>query len=624
MSRTEEFRNHYRQVVDSLALPDRIALVYRPEACLAERESRSVWLLRRRCDEAPYVLKIAREGGEDLEEEFRLLTQLYPALAGRVPLAADCFRQEETVYLVRSYLPGQSLTRYLDRTGPCDEASCRQMGLKLLSLLDQLHRMDPPIIHRDIKPDNIIIGPDGDVGLIDFGIARQYKPHRNSDTRIMGSSVTAAPEQYGFAQTDERTDLYALGATLIWTLTGSYDRDSLEGAPVSRRLKGILRKCTAFNPDDRYPTAAALKDGLGGKARGRQRKLLAAVCALALCLGAAGAVALPRMQGSQPVEFSSYCLELAVREELDRPLGEITYSDLEQVERLALLGNEVLEDPSSYSYYMNDMRHLLRRCVRPVPAGQYAQPEGSMAVPAADLRPVPLEGLPITTLVLCDNSIEDPSPLSSLTSLSTLWLGGNTPSDLTPLAGLTKLRDLNLDGVDDSGQLTPLDSLTPLADLPLVRLSLGWRTVSDGDWSVLGTLPLLEELSLWAPPEEAVAALVERDQLPILNVGLLPCEDLSILAGCPVVDLRLHTGQNSLTGAGELPRLRNLGLFASNVTDLSPLAQAELLETFCFNGPALPDFSPLSNLPRLNTVLVPQSMTAAAEAACPGRVSLLN
>lgn len=511
MSRAEDFCQDYKQVVDSLALPDRIALVYRPEACLAERESRSVWLLRRRCDEAPYVLKIAREGGEDLEEEFRLLTQLYPALAGRVPLAADCFRQEETVYLVRSYLPGQSLTRYLDRTGPCDEASCRQMGLKLLSLLDQLHRMDPPIIHRDIKPDNIIIGPDGDVGLIDFGIARQYKPHRDSDTRIMGSSVTAAPEQYGFAQTDERTDLYALGATLIWTLTGSYDRDSLEAAPVSRQLKGVLRKCTAFSPEDRYPTAAALKDGLGGKARGRQRKLLAAVCALALCLGAAGAVALPRMQGSQPVEFSSYCLELAVREELDRPLGEITYSDLEQVERLALLGNEVLEDPSSYSYYMNDMT-------------------------------------------------------------------GDT----------------------------------------------SYGDVSDGDWSVLGTLPLLEELSLWAPPEEAVAALVERDQLPILNVGLLPCEDLSILAGCPVVDLRLHAGQNSLEGAGDLPRLRNLGLFASNVTDLSPLAEADLLETFCFNGPALPDFSPLSALPRLNTVLVPQSMTAAAEAACPGRVSLLG
>lgn len=248
MSRTEDFCQDYKQVVDSLALPDRIALVYRPEACLAERQGRSVWLLRRRCDDAPYILKITQAGGEDLEEEFRLLAQLYPALAGHVPLGADCFRQGDTAYLVRSYLPGESLTRRIERQGPLGEEACRQLGGKMAALLERLHRMNPPIIHRDIKPDNIIIGPDGEVGLIDFGIARQYKPHQDSDTRIMGSSVTAAPEQYGFAQTDQRADLYALGATLIWTLTGSYDRDSLEAAPVSRQLKGVLRKCTAFSP----------------------------------------------------------------------------------------------------------------------------------------------------------------------------------------------------------------------------------------------------------------------------------------------------------------------------------------------------------------------------------------
>lgn len=625
MTRAEEFCQDYGPVVDSLDLPDRVALAYRPEACLAERQNRSVWLLRRRCDDAPFILKIARAEGEDLEEEFRLLTQLYPALAGHVPVGVDCFRAEDVVYLVRSCLPGESLTRHLDRTGPCDEGACRRLGLKLTGLLEQLHRLSPPIIHRDIKPDNIIISPDRDVGLIDFGIARQYKPHQDSDTRIMGSSVTAPPEQYGFSQTDERADLYALGATLIWTLTGSYDRDSLETAPVSPGLKKVLRKCTAFSPDDRYPTAAALKHALSGKPR-RGRALLGAVagaaCALALCAGVVVGVVLPRMQAARTVAFPSYCLELAVRDALDQPDEEITYGDLKQVERLALLGNEVLEDPSSYTYYMNDT-------TGDTSYGDVS--DLSLLASMPNLKEVwlcrqqitdlsPLEGLPITTLVLCDNAIEDLSPLASLTSLNTLWLGGNTPSDLTPLAGLTRLRDLNLDGVDDSGQLTPLDSLTPLTNLPLVRLSLGWRTVSDGDWSVLGTLPLLEEVSLWGPPEEAVAALCERDQLPILNVGLLPCEDLSILAGCQVVDLRLHTGQISLEGAGELPRLRNLGLFSSQVTDLSPLAQADLLETFNFNGPAVPDFSPLSGLPRLHMVLVPQSMMEQAERACPGLV----
>lgn len=629
MSRTEDFCQDYRQVVDSLALPDRIALAYRPEACLAERQGRSVWLLRRRCDDAPYILKIAQAGGEDLEEEFRLLTQLYPALAGHVPLGADCFRQGDGVYLIRSYLPGESLTRRLERQGPWDEAACRQLGIKLTALLERLHQMDPPIIHRDIKPDNIIIGPDGDVGLIDFGIARQYKPHQVSDTRIMGSSVTAAPEQYGFTQTDQRADLYALGATLIWTLTGSYDRDSLTETAVSPQLKTILRKCTAFSPDDRYPSAAALQDALSRRT-GRPRPLrrVAAACALAAAagMGLVMGVLLPQAQSARTVEFPSHCLELAVRKELDRPLGEITYGDLAQVERLALVGNEVLEDPSSYSYYMNDMTGDTSR-------GDVSDLSLLASMPnlgqvwlcrqqITDLSP--LEGLPLTTLVLCDNYIEDLSPLSSLTGLNTLWLGGNTPSDLTPLAGLTMLRDLNLDGIKGEG-LTPLDSLAPLADLPLVRLSLGGRWVSDGDWSVLAQLPLLEEVCLWAPPEEAVAALVERSQLPILNVGLLPCEDLSILAGCQVVDLRLHAGQNTLEGAEDLPRLRNLGLFASNVADLSPLLQAELLETFCFTGSTRQvDFSVLSAGSPYLRILVPQNLVEQAEAACPGRVTPLN
>ena len=629
MSRTEDFCQDYKQVVDSLALPDRIALVYRPEACLAERQGRSVWLLRRRCDDAPYILKITQAGGEDLEEEFRLLAQLYPALAGHVPLGADCFRQGDGVYLVRSYLPGESLTRRIERQGPWGEEACRQLGEKLAALLERLHRMDPPIIHRDIKPDNIIIGPDGDVGLIDFGIARQYKPHQDSDTRIMGSSVTAAPEQYGFTQTDQRADLYALGATLIWTLTGSYDRDSLTEAAVSPQLKTILRKCTAFSPEDRYPSAVALQDALSRRTgRARALRRVAAACALAAAagMGLVIGMVLPQAQSARTVEFPSHCLELAVREALDRPLGEITYGDLEQVERLALVGNEVLEDPSSYSYYMNDMTGDTSR-------GDVS--DLSLLASMPNLEEVwlcrqqitdlsPLEGLPLTTLVLCDNYIEDLSPLSSLTGLTTLWLGGNTPSDLTPLAGLTMLRNLNLDGAG-SDQLTPLNSLAPLAGLPLIRLSLGGRSVSDGDWSVLAQLPLLEEVSLWAPPEEAVAALVERVQLPILNVGLLPCEDLSILAGCQVVDLRLHAGQNSLEGAGDLPRLRNLGLFASNVADLSPLLQADLLETFCFaSSTRQVDFSVLSAGSPYLRILVPQNLVEQAEAACPGRVSLLG
>ena len=394
----------------------------------------------------------------------------------------------------------------------------------------------------------------------------------------------------------------------------------------------MLRKCAAFAPDDRYPTAAAFRAALtrrpGLARRHRWAAVLAGVLAAAGITGclAAGVVA-PRLQAGKAVEFSSYCLELAVRDALDRPEGEITYGDLEQVERLALLGDQVLEDPESYTFYMNDM-------TGDSTYGDLADLTLLASMPnltelwlcrqrITDLSP--LEGLPLTTLVLCNNEISDLTPLASLTDLRVLWLGSNPAADLSPLAGLTSLQDLNLDGNALREEAVPLISLAPLEGLELTRLSLGWRAVSDGDWSLLTELSTLEEVALWAPPEEAVAALVERDQLPILNVGELPCEDLSILAGCPVVDLRLHSGQDSLEGAGDLPRLRNLGLFGSHVADLSPLLQADLLETFSFTGSTRSvDFSVLKDGPPNLRLLVPSYLVEQAEAACPGRVTSLD
>ena len=141
-----------------------------------------------------------------------------------MPAPESFFRDNGTDYLLRTYLPGETLTHYRDREGTCPEAVCVSLGRQICRLLETLHTQQPPIIHRDIKPENILLLPDGRVGLIDFGIARQYKSGQDTDTRRMGTRSTAAPEQYGFAQTDHRTDLYALGMTLIWLSTGTYER----------------------------------------------------------------------------------------------------------------------------------------------------------------------------------------------------------------------------------------------------------------------------------------------------------------------------------------------------------------------------------------------------------------
>ena len=110
MSLAEDFQAQYRPVLDDLELPARISGAYEPVSCLGRREDgRQVWLLRRREDGAPFVLKLSGPGGEDLEEEFRLLRALQGVLRGRAPAPADCFEAEGKRYLVRSWVEGETL-----------------------------------------------------------------------------------------------------------------------------------------------------------------------------------------------------------------------------------------------------------------------------------------------------------------------------------------------------------------------------------------------------------------------------------------------------------------------------------------------------------------------------------
>ena len=624
MSRAEDFRRSYQPVLDGLELPARIALVYEPVSLLAEHGGRSVWKLRRRCDGAPFVLKAASGEGEALEEEFRLLTRLYPALAGAAPLAADCFVQGERTYLVRSYLPGQTLEQWREKTGECTGEQCASIGRRVCTLLERLHALEPPIIHRDIKPENIVLGEDGAVGIIDFGIARQYKQEQHTDTRLMGSRSTAPPEQYGFAQTDGRADLYALGITLIWLLTGSYERDALERAAVSRRLKRVLARATAFSPADRYPTAAALGRALRGPERRRGlRPTLAGAAGIALCFGAVG-LTLAGRQGARAVEFSSACLEEAVRAELDMPAGAITYADLEEVERLALVGWETFGTETAYNYRLESTLDSV---------SQYAAPAGdvselSLLSHMPNLKELylcqqsitdisPLAGLELEVLALSDNQITDLSPLAGMDSLEELWLGGNPVADASPLAGLERLRLLNLSA--GHGGDTGLDSLAFLKELSPDTLSLARRTVSDGDWSPLMALGAVDELFLWSPPAEALEASAGLSYLAVLELGDAGLEDLTALAGCPVIDLRIYGGMAGLEGAESLPSLRNLNVFDCTADDLSPLAACTRLETFSFSGlDGVEDFSVLNTLPRLHGVLVPQVRVDDIAADCPG------
>ena len=150
--------------------------------------------------------------------------------------------------VLEEYIRGDSLA-YLLENGPLPPEYARRIALQVCQALEVLHGLG--IVHRDIKPENILIRGDEAV-LIDFDVSRVHKSEGLSDTRIMGTTGYAAPEQYGFSQTDARADIYSLGVLLNEMLTGKHPSTCLAGGP----LQPVIEKCIEVNVNKRYSTAA--------------------------------------------------------------------------------------------------------------------------------------------------------------------------------------------------------------------------------------------------------------------------------------------------------------------------------------------------------------------------------
>ena len=139
-----------------------------------------------------------------------------------MPTFTDAFTREDRPYLVMEFIPGESLEKKLDRRNgqPLPEREALYYGIQIAQVLRYLHSQRPPIIFRDVKPANIMVMPNGQCKLIDFGIARTYKVGKRKDTVSMGTAAYAPFEQFGKGQTDARSDIYSLAATLYHMLTG--------------------------------------------------------------------------------------------------------------------------------------------------------------------------------------------------------------------------------------------------------------------------------------------------------------------------------------------------------------------------------------------------------------------
>jgi serine/threonine protein kinase len=209
---------------------------------------------------------------DSFNREVSLLSSLnHPGL----PTIYTSFSDADHWYLVLQYIKGETLEERLQRSrrGYCSVKEVLRIGQALADALHYLHTHKPPIIFRDVKPSNVMITRRGQIYLIDFGIARRFSPEKKRDTGPLGSPAYAAPEQYGGAQTDARTDIYGLGATLQTLLTGRDPLELAQGLPPMRlqplpdRLHTLLTSMLETRPEHRPQDMELVAESLAGERR---------------------------------------------------------------------------------------------------------------------------------------------------------------------------------------------------------------------------------------------------------------------------------------------------------------------------------------------------------------------
>lgn len=174
-----------------------------------------------------------------------------------VPILEVCFEPDKCI-IVERYIPGETMEQYLERRGILADDEAKFFAMQILEGLAVIHKNG--LIHRDITPSNILISQEGMVKIIDFGIARTKKVNKSKDTTILGTAGYAAPEQFGFTQTDAKTDIYAFGVLLNQMLTGTLPNEQL---PKNRQYRKIVKKCTKMEPKERYFSVLEIMFAMG-------------------------------------------------------------------------------------------------------------------------------------------------------------------------------------------------------------------------------------------------------------------------------------------------------------------------------------------------------------------------
>lgn len=242
---------------------------YRIQKVIGKGGMSTVYLATDEFRNRQVAVKVAEKGNmldfgsvvQSLNAEVDIMKRLaHPFL----PRIYDVIEKPDMMIIIMDYVEGRSINTIIDEYGAMSEDKVIKIGRQLCEVLRYLHQMSPPIIYRDMKPGNIMMRPNGDVMLIDFGTAREFKERNLADTTCLGTVGYAAPEQFGgMGQTDARTDIYGLGVTLYHLITDmNPSNPPYEIKPIreinpslSKTLEYIIIKATRRDPNERYQSA---------------------------------------------------------------------------------------------------------------------------------------------------------------------------------------------------------------------------------------------------------------------------------------------------------------------------------------------------------------------------------
>lgn len=586
--------------------------------CLKESEDSSTFLVKETATGILCVLKWGRNRqAEFLRNEMEIMEKMADRKLSGIPKTYRIFEENGEVYLVREYIEGMSLAQMVLQKGGISEAEICRISRKICQTAEQFQNPDEPMIHRDIKPENIVVTPGGEVVFIDFGTMRSYKKDGSRDTFVVGTRGTAAPEQYGYTQTDQRTDVYAIGQTMLYMVSESYEMNQLSECAVSRRMKKIIEKACSFEPDKRYGDAAQLRRAVE-KCQANNRKKVYKKAGAVFGLIAAGYILAIFSQDGTVIEnkrietaeqsaaeeqiqaeiiFREELIEEAVRKELGlSKTDKITASMLENVRKLRIVGKEILDDEDTF---WGEGRHVdgkdssfgsVRGNITDL--SDLAQMVNLEELALCNQKIEDISGLkelPLKKLYLSKNMITDFSVLLNLIDLDTLCIMENPAENLSVIGECTGILRLNIQGMN----LTDIDFLK---NLSLDYLDMSNVEVENNIFEPLIEMKKLDTLCMCDVNEAAAETLSQMSTLKALFMwgDSTILENLKPLKGMTQLETLAFTTQiSSLEGIEQFPSLNFLSVSFSLVKDLSPVTGAKNLQVIDISNADIENFEPL-------------------------------